>query len=95
MSETEFSPVRFDGNQEKAKAVYHSTDPLSAEDIAETVFWICSMPCETLIKLSLCLLPKLGHHFQFTIKDNIFVLPKIFLNSYNSAFCEAIFQIRI
>jgi NADP-dependent 3-hydroxy acid dehydrogenase YdfG len=44
MSETEFSLVRFDGNQEKAKAVYHSMDPLSAEDIAETVFWICSMP---------------------------------------------------
>ena len=44
MSETEFSLVRFDGNQEKAKAVYHSMDPLSAEDIAETVFWVCSMP---------------------------------------------------
>ena len=44
MSETEFSLVRFEGNQEKANAVYHSMNPLSAEDIAETIFWICSMP---------------------------------------------------
>ena len=44
MSETEFSLVRFDGNKEKAKAVYNSMKPLSAEDVAETVFWICSMP---------------------------------------------------
>ena len=44
MSETEFSLVRFDGNQEKAKSVYHSMKPLSAEDVAETVFWICSLP---------------------------------------------------
>ena len=44
MSETEFSLIRFEGDQDKAKAVYHSMNPLSAEDIAETVFWICSMP---------------------------------------------------
>ncbi len=44
MSETEFSLIRFEGDQEKAKAVYHSMNPLSADDIAETVFWICSMP---------------------------------------------------
>ena len=44
MSETEFSLIRFEGDQEKAKAVYHSMSPLSADDIAETVFWICSMP---------------------------------------------------
>ena len=44
MSETEFSLIRFEGDQEKAKSVYHSMSPLSADDIAETVFWICSMP---------------------------------------------------
>ncbi|MFL2505214.1 MAG: SDR family oxidoreductase [Candidatus Azotimanducaceae bacterium] len=44
MSETEFSLTRFEGDQDKAKAVYHSMKPLSADDIAETVFWICSMP---------------------------------------------------
>ena len=44
MSETEFSLIRFEGDQEKAKAVYRSMNPLSADDIAETVFWICSMP---------------------------------------------------
>ena len=44
MSETEFSLVRFDGNHEKAKAVYQSMNALSAEDVAETVFWLCSMP---------------------------------------------------
>ena len=44
MSETEFSLIRFEGDQEKAKSVYQSMKPLSAEDVAETIFWICSMP---------------------------------------------------
>lgn len=41
---TEFSTVRFSGDRAKADAVYAGTDPLTAEDIAETVFWIASRP---------------------------------------------------
>ena len=44
MAETEFSKVRFKGNDEKAAGVYQGTEPLTAEDIAETVRWITSQP---------------------------------------------------
>lgn len=42
--ETEFSLVRFKGDEERAKAVYKSIEPLTAEDIAETIFWVVSRP---------------------------------------------------
>jgi 3-hydroxy acid dehydrogenase/malonic semialdehyde reductase len=41
---TEFSNVRFHGDDEKAAAVYANTTPLSADDVAETVFWVASQP---------------------------------------------------
>lgn len=44
MAETEFSKVRFKGNDEQAAGVYRGTEPLTAEDIAETVRWIVSQP---------------------------------------------------
>jgi 3-hydroxy acid dehydrogenase / malonic semialdehyde reductase len=44
MAETEFSTVRFKGDVEKAAQVYAGTNPLTAEDIAETVEWVVSRP---------------------------------------------------
>ena len=44
MAETEFSKVRFKGNDELAAGVYKGTEPLTASDIAETVRWITSQP---------------------------------------------------
>lgn len=41
---TEFSQVRFHGDADKAAAVYANVEPLSAEDIAETVLWIAERP---------------------------------------------------
>jgi 3-hydroxy acid dehydrogenase/malonic semialdehyde reductase len=41
---TEFSSVRFHGDDEKAASVYAGTKPLGPEDIAETVFWVASQP---------------------------------------------------
>lgn len=42
--ETEFSEVRFKGDKEKAEKVYQGFEPLVAEDIAETIWFIASRP---------------------------------------------------
>lgn len=42
--ETEFSLVRYHGDEEKAKNVYKGFTPLSAEDVAETIYWIANRP---------------------------------------------------
>ncbi len=41
---TEFSTVRFGGDDAKAAAVYAGTTPLTAEDIAEAVSWVVHLP---------------------------------------------------
>ena len=41
---TEFSEVRFRGDRDRAAAVYAGVDYLTAEDIAETVWWTASLP---------------------------------------------------
>ncbi len=44
MADTEFSLVRFHGDNEKAKKVYIGFQPLKAEDIAETIYWVATRP---------------------------------------------------
>lgn len=44
MAETEFSLVRFKGDADRASLPYKGTKPMSAEDIAETIFWSCVLP---------------------------------------------------
>jgi 3-hydroxy acid dehydrogenase/malonic semialdehyde reductase len=41
---TEFSNVRFHGDDARAAQVYASADPLTPADVAETVFWIATLP---------------------------------------------------
>ena len=41
----EFALVRFDGDQEKAEAIYRGVpDPLTAEDIADAITWMATRP---------------------------------------------------
>ncbi|MDT8429626.1 MAG: SDR family oxidoreductase [Pseudomonadales bacterium] len=44
MAETEFSRVRFRQDQDMAEKVYQGATPLSAEDIAEIIHWVNSVP---------------------------------------------------
>ena len=44
MCETEFSLVRFDGDESKARQVYAGMQPLKAEDIAEIIYWTTALP---------------------------------------------------
>ena len=43
-ADTEFSVVRFKGDTESAEKVYQGYDPLLAQDIAETIWFLCSRP---------------------------------------------------
>lgn len=43
-AETEFSIVRFKDNTERADNLYVNTQALTAQDIAETIFWLANTP---------------------------------------------------
>lgn len=44
LAETEFSVVRFKGDKAQANNVYQGTQPLTAKDIAEIIFWVVNTP---------------------------------------------------
>lgn len=44
LAETNFSRVRLHGDNNKADAIYDGTQPLTAEDIADIIYWTTSVP---------------------------------------------------
>ena len=44
MVETEFTLVRTGGDQAASDALYADMDPMTAEDIAETIWWVATLP---------------------------------------------------
>ncbi|KAB7624360.1 SDR family oxidoreductase [Alkalilimnicola sp. S0819] len=44
LCETEFSINRFRGDRDRADSLYRGNDPILAEDIAEAVHWVVSLP---------------------------------------------------
>jgi 3-hydroxy acid dehydrogenase/malonic semialdehyde reductase len=49
MAETEFSIVRFKGDREKADSVYKGFDALTADDIADVIYYCASVPAHVCI----------------------------------------------
>jgi 3-hydroxy acid dehydrogenase/malonic semialdehyde reductase len=49
MAETEFSIVRFAGDEQKAAAIYQDVHPLQAKDIADAVFYCANLPAHVCI----------------------------------------------
>ena len=49
MAETEFALVRFNGDEQKAKEVYKGIEALTAEDIADAVFYCATVPAHVCI----------------------------------------------
>lgn len=44
MAETEFTVVRTHGDQAASDKLYAGANPMTADDIAETIFWVASQP---------------------------------------------------
>jgi serine 3-dehydrogenase len=44
MVETEFTLVRTGGDQAASDALYANMDPMTADDIADTIWWVASLP---------------------------------------------------
>ncbi len=44
MAETEFTLVRTGGDEEASRKLYANMDPMTAEDLAETIWWIATLP---------------------------------------------------
>jgi 3-hydroxy acid dehydrogenase/malonic semialdehyde reductase len=66
---TEFSEVRFKGDKTKAAAVYDGTQPLTAEDIAEAIHWVTTLPPHMNVNV-MQLMPVCQAFGPFNIKRN-------------------------
>lgn len=67
MVDTEFSIVRFKGDDERAKSVYKGLQPLKAEDIAETIYWAASRPAHVNIN-DIVIMPTVQANATTTIR---------------------------
>lgn len=67
---TEFSNVRYRGNDEAAAKVYAGTVPLTAVDVAESAYWIATLPSHVNI-VSIEMMPTCQGYGGFAIKRNL------------------------
>jgi 3-hydroxy acid dehydrogenase/malonic semialdehyde reductase len=69
MVETEFSKVRFKGDEERAKKVYEGFEPLVAQDIAEAIWFAVSRPAHVNIN-DMLIMPTAQASATLTKKNN-------------------------
>jgi NADP-dependent 3-hydroxy acid dehydrogenase YdfG len=67
-ADTEFSLVRFKGNSDVAKKVYDGLHPLYAEDVAEVIFYCCSLPPHVCINDLVITCTQQANNFYFNRK---------------------------
>lgn len=67
MANTEFSLVRYHGDATRADQVYQGVQPLQAEDIADTVYWVASRPAHVNINM-ISLMPECQAFSPFSVK---------------------------
>jgi 3-hydroxy acid dehydrogenase / malonic semialdehyde reductase len=66
--DTEFSEVRFKGDKERAKKVYEGYEPLHAQDIAETIWFVVSRPSHVNIN-DLVIMPTAQANTSHVLKE--------------------------
>ncbi|WP_093281556.1 SDR family oxidoreductase [Solimonas aquatica] len=67
MSHTEFSLVRYHGDVARAEAIYAGLQPLTPEDVADTVYWVATRPAHVNIN-TLSLMPECQAFSPFNVK---------------------------
>ena len=50
MVKTDFSKVRFRGNEERAAKTYENVEPLTADDVADVIVWVATRPAHVQIQ---------------------------------------------
>ena len=66
---TEFSNVRFKGDDAAAAKVYAGTQPLTADDVAEAAYWVATLPPHVNIN-QIEMMPTCQGFSAFTVKRN-------------------------
>lgn len=70
LAETEFSVVRFKGDEAKARSVYEGYEPLHAEDIADVVWYCAGLPPHVCINdLTLTCLTQADSYYKIKEAD--------------------------
>lgn len=64
---TEFSNVRFKGDDASAAKVYQGTQPLTADDVAEAAYWVATLPAHVNIN-GIEMMPVCQGFSPFTVK---------------------------
>ena len=70
MADTEFSLTRFSGDKAKADAVYAGMQPLTPDDVAESIYWAAKLPAHVNVN-TIELMPTMQSFAPFQVaRDN-------------------------
>jgi 3-hydroxy acid dehydrogenase/malonic semialdehyde reductase len=70
MVQTDFSLVRFRGDEERAAKIYQDINPLKPEDVAETIVWVATRPAHVNIHTVVMTTIDQGNSVTFHRRDS-------------------------